>query len=111
MHVEVRGARLFFDTEGSEWVPAGPRLRRKPSLLILHGGPGVDHSAYREMGQRLSSDFHIVYLDHRGNGRSDSGAAADWTLASWAADVDGFITAIGLERPIVLGHSFGGYVA
>ena len=111
MRLEVRGARLFFDTEGSEWIADGPQLRRKPTLLILHGGPGVDHSAYREMGRRLRDELHVVYLDHRGNGRSDEGTADAWTLASWAADVAAFVDVLGLERPFVLGHSFGGYVA
>ena len=111
MHVDVRGVRLFFDTEGPELVADGPQLRRKRSLVVLHGGPGVDHSAYREMGHRLRDEFHVVYLDHRGNGRSDRGTPADWTLSSWAADVHAFIDALGLDRPLVLGHSFGGYVA
>lgn len=111
MYVTVRGARLFFDTEGSEWEPRGAMMRRRPTVVLLHGGPGVDHSGYRELGRRLRDRLHVVYLDHRGNGRSDRGAPDDWTLASWAEDVKAFCDALGLEKPIVLGHSFGGYVA
>ena len=47
MHVSVNGVRLFFDVEGSKFVPDGPVMREKPTLLMLHGGPGADHSIYR----------------------------------------------------------------
>ena len=47
MFVEVNGARLYFDVEGAGLVPDGPGMREKPTLLLLHGGPGVDHSIYK----------------------------------------------------------------
>ena len=40
MHVLVNGVRLFFDIEGAKLVPDGPVMREKPTLLLLHGGPG-----------------------------------------------------------------------
>jgi len=52
-----------------------------------------------------------MFLDHRGNGRSESGAPETWTLAQWADDVRGFCEALGITRPIVYGASFGGTVA
>src|SRR5881398_2095622 len=47
MHVSVNGVRLFFDVEGAKFVPDGPVMREKPVLLMLHGGPGADHSIYK----------------------------------------------------------------
>jgi hypothetical protein len=47
MHVSVNGVRLFFDVEGAKFAPDGPDMREKPVLLMLHGGPGADHSIYR----------------------------------------------------------------
>ena len=44
MHVSVNGVRLFFDVEGTKFDPDGPVMREKPTLLMLHGGPGADHS-------------------------------------------------------------------
>jgi len=41
MHVRVNGVRLFFDVEGAKLVPDGPVMREKPTLLLLHGGPGL----------------------------------------------------------------------
>ena len=50
-------------------------------------------------------------MDHRGNGRSDTGPKEAWTLAQWGDDVRPFCEVLGIERPIVLGASFGGKVA
>ncbi len=111
MHVTVNGVRLFFDVEGASLVPDGPRMREKPVLLLLHGGPGFDHSMFKPTYSALSDIAQVVYLDHRGNGRSDPGARETWTLAQWGDDVRGFCDALGIVRPIVLGVSFGGMVA
>ena len=53
----------------------------------------------------------MIVPDQRGHGRSDLSDADHWNLATWAADVKGLSDALGIERPIVLGSSFGGFVA
>jgi pimeloyl-ACP methyl ester carboxylesterase len=111
MHVSVNGVRLFFDVEGAKFVPDGPAMREKPVLLMLHGGPGFDHSIYRPAYSALADVAQIVYLDHRGNGRSEDGPREGWTLAQWGDDVRAFCDALGIVNPIVLGASFGGMVA
>ena len=58
----------------------------------------------------LSRRFRVVALDQRGHGRSfkpDDG----YDFASVVADLDAFIDAVGLSRPIIAGHSWGGDVA
>src|SRR5215470_2216732 len=111
MHVVVNGVRLFFDVEGSSHVPDGPAMREKPTLLLLHGGPGLDHSIYKPAFSALADIAQVVFLDHRGNGRSESGSRETRTLAQWADDVRAFCEALGITRPIVYGASFGGMVA
>jgi len=111
MHVTVNGVRLFFDVEGPKLVPDGDRMRERPTLLLLHGGPGFDHSMYKPSFAQLADVAQLVYLDHRGNGRSERGDPASWNLAQWGDDVRGFCDALGIERPIVFGNSFGGMVA
>ena len=111
MHVSVNGVRLFFDVEGAKLVPDGPIMREKPVLLMLHGGPGADHSIYRPAYSALADVAQIVYLDHRGNGRSEDGPRESWNLAQWGDDVRAFCDALGIVDPIVLGASFGGMVA
>jgi hypothetical protein len=45
MRVEVNGARIFFDVEGAKLVPDGPPMREKPTLILVHGGFGADHTS------------------------------------------------------------------
>src|SRR5438046_2939547 len=111
MHVRVNGVRLYFDVEGLGLVPDGPLMREKPTLLLLHGGPGFDHSMFKPQLSQLCDIAQVIYLDHRGNGRSEEGPREASTLAQWGDDVRGFCEALGIARPIVWGTSFGGMVA
>lgn len=111
MHVLVNGVRLFFDVEGASLRPDGAVMREKPILLLLHGGPGFDHSIFKPAYSALADVAQVVYLDHRANGRSDAGPQESWTLAQWGDDVRSFCDVLGIVKPIVLGTSFGGMVA
>jgi proline iminopeptidase len=111
MRVKVNGVRLFFDVEGPSLVPDGATMRRRETLILLHGGPGFDHSRYKPAFSELADVAQVIYLDHRGNGRSDDGPPDRWTLAQWGDDVRSFCDALEIERPIVYGASFGGFVA
>lgn len=111
MYTQVNGVRLFFDVDGEKLVADGAEMREKPTLILLHGGPGFDHSMWKPEFQQLRDQVQIVYLDHRGNGRSEHGPTEHWNLDQWADDVHGLCEALGIERPIVMGQSFGGMVA
>ena len=111
MHVKVNGSNLYFDVEGSGLVADGPEMCERPTVLLLHGGPGFDHSLFKPAYGQLADVAQVVYYDHRGNGRSDHGDPNDWNLDVWADDVHGLCDALGIERPVVLGWSFGGLVA
>ena len=111
MHVTVNGLRLFFDVIGEKLVPDGNRMRERPTVLLLHGGPGFDHSMFKPAFAPLADVAQLVLLDHRGNGRSDNGDPALWTLDQWGDDLRAFCDALGIESPVVLGYSFGGFVA
>ena len=112
MHVRVGdGTRLYFDVAGMGLVPDGPVMRERPVLLCLHGGPGFDHSMLKTSLAPLADVAQLVFLDHRGQGRSDESTPERWNLDTWIEDVVGFCEALGIERPVVLGQSFGGVVA
>src|SRR3954469_26057853 len=111
MRITVNGTKLFFDVEGAKLVADGDTMRERPTVVLLHGGPGFDHSNFKPAFSRLAGVAQLVYVDHRGNGRSDRDDPADWTLDNWADDVKGLCDALEIERPIVLGWSFGGFVA
>jgi pimeloyl-ACP methyl ester carboxylesterase len=111
MRIKVNGTHLFVDIEGAGLVPDGATMRHKPTLLLLHGGPGFDHSVFKPAFSQLSDVAQIVYVDHRGNGRSDRDDPSGWNLAQWGDDVRGLCDVLGIEKPIVYGVSFGGFVA
>lgn len=111
MYVKLDDVRLFFDVDGSQLVPDGPLMRERPTLVCLHGGPGLDHSSLRPYFAPLANVVQVIYLDQRGHGRSDRSGPRRWSLAQWAQDLRDFIDALGIGNPIVMGTSFGGYVA
>jgi proline iminopeptidase len=86
-------------------------MREKPLMLLLHGGPGGDHSEFKPSFAQLADLVQLVYLDHRGCGRSERGPISSWNLAQWGDDVLAFCEVLGIEQPIVCGGSFGGLVA
>jgi pimeloyl-ACP methyl ester carboxylesterase len=112
MNVEVKGTRLWFDVDGAALVPDGPEMRERPTLVLLHGGPGsFDHSYLKPDFARLSSVAQVVYLDLPGHGRSDWGDPARWSFELCADRVRDFCDTVGIARPVVFGHSLGGFVA
>ncbi|WP_438038920.1 alpha/beta fold hydrolase [Sorangium sp. So ce128] len=111
MRVQTGDVRLFFDVEGAKLVPEGPAMRERPTVILLHGGPGGDHTEFVPFGSALAEVAQVVYLDHRGCGRSDRSGPERWNLETWADDVRAFCDALEIERPVVLGNSFGGMVA
>ncbi|MGB3549377.1 MAG: alpha/beta hydrolase [Candidatus Binatus sp.] len=111
MRVKIGDVRLFFDVEGAKLRPDGAKMREVPTIVLLHGGPGFDHSNFKPDFSPMAEVAQVVYLDHRGNGRSDRGDRSKWNLAQWGDDVRSFCDALEIERPIVMGVSFGGMVA
>ena len=100
MRIRINGVRLFFDVEGAKLVPDGPSLSKKPTLILLHGGPGFDHSSFKPYFSQFADIAQVIYLDHRGNGRSDRGSPQDWTLNRWADDVAAFCEVLSIEKPM-----------
>lgn len=80
-------------------------------MIGLHGGPGLDGAKLRYLLAPLSDVAEVVVPDMRGHGHSDRGTQDTWNLGAWAADVKKLSQALGIERPVVLGTSFGGFVA
>jgi pimeloyl-ACP methyl ester carboxylesterase len=111
MRAKVGDVNLFFDVEGAKLRPDGSKMREVPTVVLLHGGPGFDHSNFKPDFSRLAEIAQVVYLDHRGNGRSERGDPKKWNLEQWGDDVRAFCEALEIQHPIVLGISFGGMVA
>lgn len=111
MFVRVDGQSIFFDVVGSKLGLDHDRMSEKLTFIVLHGGPGFDHSGLRPGFDQFSDIAQVIYLDHRGNGRSVPSDPRSWTLKQWGDDIFAFCNALGIEKPVVLGQSFGGMVA
>ena len=111
MRIQVNNCRLYVDVVGSGLTAEGPKMVERPIVFVLHGGPGADHSTMKPDFNPLAEVAQLVYYDHRGQGRSDPDKSDNWHLDQWADDLRGLIDTLGIETPIVLGLSFGGFVA
>ena len=111
MRARIRGTEIYFDIDGAGLVPQGGAMVERPALFLLHGGPGGDHSGFKSSSAALTDVAQLVYVDHRGCGRSSEGDPADYTLDNNIADLDALREHLGLEKISVLGSSYGGMVA
>jgi proline-specific peptidase len=111
MFVSVGDVRLFVDVDGAMLVPDGMSMRERPTIILLHGGPGFDHTPFKAVYASLTDIAQLVYYDHRGNGRSEHGPPERWNLDQWADDLRALCDTLGIDHPIVFGASFGGFVA
>lgn len=95
------GTQLHVESYGEE----------QPALIMLHGGPGGDSTPFKQIAQNLSTDMQVLIYDHRGMGKSGRSTPDKWNLQQWAEDLGELIADKQLNRPIVMGQSFGGFVA
>jgi proline iminopeptidase len=101
MEATIDGVPIFYEPVGAE---------SNYPLIVLHGGPGFDHTEMHPWLDPLSDLFRLIYVDERGQGRSERVDPATLTLARFAADVTGLARALGLARYALLGHSFGAFI-
>ena len=77
----------------------------------MHGGLGVDHTLYRSLDP-LAAGLQLDDDDHRGNGRSSRPDEAELTMEGWADDAAALAGHVaGADPVVVIGHSFGGFIA
>jgi pimeloyl-ACP methyl ester carboxylesterase len=82
-----------------------------PAVIVLHGGPGLDHHEFGDYLDPLAESYRLILVDQRSQGLSPPSDPATWTLEQMAADVGALARSLDLGRHAVLGHSFGAFVA
>ena len=80
-------------------------------LIVLHGGPGLDHQMFRPYLDPLAVEYRLLYVDERSQGRSERVDPATLSLDRFARDVELLAQALRLDRFALLGHSFGAIIA
>src|ERR1700729_2922974 len=100
-YVEGAGAAIYFKTLG-----------RGLPLLLLHGGPGADHSDFLPALQPMARHCQLVLIDERGSGRSERlKNPKGYTLNHMVKDIERVRKHLRVRQFVVLGHSFGGILA
>jgi 3-oxoadipate enol-lactonase len=97
--VSVRDLRMYYELRGS-----GPRL------LFISGTGGDLRRSPNAFDSPLPKHFTVLSYDQRGLGQTDR-PDIPYTMADYAADADGLLSAVGWDRCMVMGVSFGGMVA
>jgi proline iminopeptidase len=111
MFAAVRNTRIYFDVEGQGLVPEGSAMRERPVAMVIHGGPGGDHSGFKPSFTPLTAGMQLIYFDHRGQGRSAAADPATYTLDENVEDMEGLRRYLGLGPIVSIGTSYGGMVA
>jgi proline iminopeptidase len=101
MLIDIGDTRLNVEERGDGPLP----------LIVLHGGPGLDHTMFGSWLDPLGDIARLLLVDERAQGRSEPTPPETWTLAQHARDVDALARALGLDRYAVLGHSYGAFIA
>jgi len=87
-------------------------LGRGTPVIFLHGGLGFDHQYFRPFVDPLADTATVVYYDQLGHGRSDRPANFnDITLDRLSADCDVLATVLDFDKFVLVGHSYGGFIA
>jgi pimeloyl-ACP methyl ester carboxylesterase len=98
--IEVDGARIHYLDEGSG-----------PPLLLIHGLAGQMRNFTHSLLDRLKGDYRVIILDRPGCGYSTRPRRASAAISAQARTISHLIQSLGLERPLVVGHSMGGAIA
>lgn len=98
--LEVSGARIHYLDKGTG-----------PPILIVHGLGGQLGNFTYALLERLTDEFRVILMDRPGSGYSRRAPGATGRLSEQSAIVAEFIRKLGLERPLLVGHSLGGAIA
>lgn len=98
-HVNIGDTRLHVVERGDGYP-----------LVVLHGGPGLDHHMFGDYLDALTDDFRLILVDQRAQGLSDPCPNETWTLEQMAKDIVSLASAMSLDKYAVLGHSYGAFV-
>ena len=98
------GAMIDVDGESLHVVDRGTG----PAIVMIHGLGAQLRSFGRPMVDDLDRDYRVVLVDRPGSGYSPRAASKSARLRDQAATIAGLIRKLGLDRPLIVGHSLGG---
>lgn len=100
-HLQLDGKRYYY------WTAGNPQ---KPPVVFLHGFLG-NHKGLLWLAEFFERDYFVIMPDFPACGKSDSLADEEAGIKAYAAWFGKFLTGIGTNQPVIIGHSFGARVA
>jgi non-heme chloroperoxidase len=87
--------------------------RQGPGVVLIHGWSQSQLCWARQVRSELADELHVVTFDNRGHGMSEKplGVEHYGDARLWADDVAAVIEQTGLDRPVLVGWSYGGFIA
>ncbi len=98
--IEVNGSQMHYVARG-----------QGPDLVLIHGSNGSTRDLTFKLADMLASDYRVIMIDRPGLGYSTPINPAGDSITEQARQIADTAAALGAEKPIVLGHSYGGAVA
>lgn len=111
-HLAIPAQSHMIDLPGGRfhYLSWGAERTNLPAALLLHGITSNAQSWVR-VGEALADRYRVYALDMRGHGRSVKPSPGVYSLRHTADDAAALSAALGLERPLLIGHSWGGATA
>jgi proline iminopeptidase len=102
--IEVLGGHIWYRSNGDRHVDRAP-------LLVLHGGPGMQHDYLLPL-MALADQRRVIFYDQLDCGRSDHpGLPENWTFQRYLTEIEYVRQRLGLTRCHLFGNSWGGSLA
>ncbi|MCM1152639.1 MAG: alpha/beta hydrolase [Muribaculum sp.] len=98
--IDIDGINIHYDETGEA---------ERPAVVLMHGW-GCQWSTVDSIAKILSPGMHVFNIDLPGHGKSDEPPSV-WGIEEYTSLVEKFINRLGIKRPSLIGHSFGGRIA
>lgn len=105
------GQFVMIDGTRVHAVVMGPEDGTLPDLVLLHGASGNTRDMTHRLAPQLARHYRVIVLDRPGLGYTQLINRTGATITEQAALMQKAAAQVGADRPIVLGHSYGGAVA
>ncbi|MEM9250166.1 MAG: alpha/beta hydrolase [Pseudomonadota bacterium] len=100
--IDVAGTQVHVHREGRV---------DNPAVVLVHGASGNSRDYSFDLAPRLAEEFHVIAVDRPGHGHSPALHDEGESPAEQAAVLDAALEALGIQRAVIVGHSYGGAVA
>ncbi|MEZ5013649.1 MAG: alpha/beta hydrolase [Chitinophagales bacterium] len=97
---ELNGTKLFVEIVG-----------KGEPVIVIHGGPGLNHHYFQPWLNDLSKKYQLVYFDQRSSGASDLSIKAYINLKNFVEDIEALRKDLGVEKVHLFAHSWGAVIA